>query len=67
MATWTFGLEDRISGPATQADRALEGLDREIRATDKALRDLNRTSKQTRLNQALGLDITKQQRDTAAR
>src|SRR5712675_1003990 len=62
MPTWQFALEDRMSGPATKADKALEGLEREIKSTNKALRDLNKTTKEVQLNKALGLDITKQQK-----
>jgi hypothetical protein len=62
MATFSFELIDKISSPATQAEKNLELLTGGLKDTDKAIGQLNRSARQLRLGQLAGTDITKQQR-----
>lgn len=65
MASFTFEMLDKISGPARQADSSLKALEGELRGTDDALKQLVRDQNLLRLNKLGGLNIGKDQQAAA--
>lgn len=63
MPQWFFEMVDNLSAPAKSADRALDKLQDELRGTEKAIADVNKVMKETKLQKAMGLDMTRDQRE----
>jgi hypothetical protein len=54
MATWIFELTDRLSGPARTGSRALEMLESQMHANERAIRSLNQAQLHSQLLSATG-------------